>query len=145
MTQLQEKQIEAFLPTITRWSRWKDRKKRIDWPLFPGYCFARINREDSLAVQKCVGVVRIITNQGILAAVPDREIEDIRTLVTSGMACDPCPLIAIGGLVEVVSGPLKGVTGRLMRKGAHARLVLAVTLLGQGVSVQVDAADVRPY
>jgi transcription termination/antitermination protein NusG len=39
--QLERKQLEAFLPTITRWSRWKDRKKKIDWPLFPGYCFAR--------------------------------------------------------------------------------------------------------
>lgn len=145
MTQLQEKQIDAFFPTVTRWSRWKDRKKRIDWPLFPGYCFVNIRREDALAVQKCTGVVQIISNQGVLAAVPDREIEDLRTFVTSGMACDPCPLIPIGAMVEVVGGPLRGVTGRLTRKGAHARLVLAVTLLGLGVSIQVDAADVRPY
>ena len=40
--------IDAFLPTITRWSRWKDRKKKIDWPLFPGYCFARFDPEDAL-------------------------------------------------------------------------------------------------
>src|SRR4029453_12690812 len=39
--QLEKKRIDAFLPTIPRWSRWKDRKKKIDWPLFPGYCFAR--------------------------------------------------------------------------------------------------------
>ncbi|HEV8316926.1 MAG TPA: transcription termination/antitermination NusG family protein, partial [Vicinamibacterales bacterium] len=39
--QLEQKGVEAFLPTVTRWSRWKDRKKKIDWPLFPGYCFAR--------------------------------------------------------------------------------------------------------
>jgi len=30
--QLERKRFEAFLPTITRWSRWKDRKKKIDWP-----------------------------------------------------------------------------------------------------------------
>ena len=41
--QLERKHIDAFLPTITRWSRWKDRKKKIDWPLFPGYCFARFD------------------------------------------------------------------------------------------------------
>jgi hypothetical protein len=40
---------------------------------------------------------------------------------------------------------LKGVIGRLVRKGAHARLVLSVDLIGQGVSVDVDAADVRAY
>jgi hypothetical protein len=31
--QLERKRIEVFLPTIQRWSRWKDRKKKIDWPL----------------------------------------------------------------------------------------------------------------
>jgi transcription antitermination factor NusG len=46
-------------------------------------------------------------------------------------------------MVEVVSGPLKGVAGRLVRKGMHDRLILAVNLIGQGVSVDIDAADVR--
>ena len=49
-------------------------------------------------------------------------------------------------MVEVVHGPLRGVIGRLMRKDAQrARLVLSVDLIGQGVSVEVDAADVRLY
>jgi hypothetical protein len=48
-------------------------------------------------------------------------------------------------MVEVTHGPLRGVVGRLVRKGTHARLVLAVELIGQGVSVEVDAADVKPY
>ena len=48
-------------------------------------------------------------------------------------------------MVEVVHGPLRGVIGRLVRKGSHARLVLSVDLIGQAVSVEVDAADVKPY
>ena len=44
--QLETKGYEAFLPTIPRWSRWKDRKKKIDWPLFPGYCFARFDARE---------------------------------------------------------------------------------------------------
>ncbi len=39
----------------------------------------------------------------------------------------------------------EGVVGRLIRKGRHARLVLAVNLIGQGVSVEVDAADIKVY
>jgi transcription antitermination factor NusG len=54
-------------------------------------------------------------------------------------------MIREGMMVEVAHGPLKGVIGRLIRKGAHARLVLSVDLRGQAVSVEVDAADVRPY
>ena len=143
--QLERKHIDAFLPTMPRWSRWKDRKKKIDWPLFPGYCFARFDPSDALAILKCTGVVNIVSFEGKPASIPDHEIEGIRTLVSSELQYDPCPLIHEGMMVEVVHGALKGVVGRLVRKGAHARLVLSVELIGQGVSVEVDAADVRPY
>jgi transcription antitermination factor NusG len=143
--QLLEKHVDVFLPTIGRWSRWKDRKKRIDWPLFPGYCFARFDVDERLPILKCDGVVQIVGADGVPSPIPEIEVEGIRTLVESQLAYDPCPLIREGEMVKVVSGPLKGVIGRLVRKGAHARLVLSVDLIGQAVSVEVDAADVRAY
>jgi transcription antitermination factor NusG len=143
LDQLREKQIEAFLPTVTRWSRWKDRRKKIDWPLFPGYCFARFDVGRSLPVLTCSGVVSLVSFEGRAAVVPDGEIESVRALVASALPYDPCPLIHEGAMVRVVSGPLRGVRGRLVRKGAHARLVLAVESIGQAVSVEIDAADVR--
>jgi transcription antitermination factor NusG len=143
--QLQQKQIESFLPTVTKWSRWKDRKKRVDWPLFPGYCFARFNAKERLPILKCPGVVNIISFEGEPAQIPEHEIDGIRQLVDSDLAFDPCPLIKEGAVVEVVHGPLRGVIGRLVRKTEKARLVLSVDLIGQAVSVEIDAADVRPY
>jgi transcriptional antiterminator NusG len=143
--QIEQKGFDAFLPTITRWSRWKDRKKQIDWPLFPGYCFAKLGIDDRLAIMKCAGVVSIVSFNGEIASIPDHEIEGIRQLIETNLQFDPCPLIREGMLVEVVHGPLRGVVGRLVRKGSHARLVLAVELIGQGVSVEVDAADVKAY
>jgi transcriptional antiterminator NusG len=141
--QLTERGIQAFYPTVPRWSRWKDRKKKIDWPLFPGYCFAHIEPPGRLAVLKCAGVVSIVSFNGELAPVSDHEIEGIKTLINSALPYDPCPMLKTGTKVEVVHGPLKGVVGKLQRKGPHTRLVLSVDLIGRGVSVQVDAADVR--
>ncbi len=143
--ELEHLQIEAFLPTITRWSRWKDRKKHVDWPLFPGYCFARFDLSASLTVRKRPGVVNIISFNGEPAPIPDVEIDSLRQLIESDLQYDPCPLIKEGMRVEVVHGPLTGVVGRLMRKGAHARLMLSVEMISQAVSVEVDAADVKPY
>jgi transcriptional antiterminator NusG len=143
-TQLDEKGITAFLPTIVRWSRWKDRKKKVDFPLFPGYVFVRVDPAERLAVLKCTGVVSIVSFNGELAPVPDHEIASIRTLLESTLPYDPCPMIKTGAMVEVSHGPLKGVIGRLTRKGTQDRLVLSVDLIGQAVSVQVDAADVKP-
>jgi transcriptional antiterminator NusG len=144
--QLERKNIIAFLPTITRWSRWKDRKKKVDWPLFPGYCFAQFDPADALPVLKCAGVVNIVSVAGKLAAIPEYEVDSIRLLVGSELLFDPCPMIHEGMMVEVIHGPLRGVVGRLLRKDApKARLVLSVDLIGQAVSVEVDAADIKAY
>ena len=143
--QLEGKGLEAFLPTITRWSRWKDRKKQVDWPLFPGYCFGRFDAQARLPVLTCSGVVNIVSFDGDIAPIPEHEIDAIRRLLQSELQFDPCPLIREGMMVEVTHGPLTGVVGRLVRKGAHARLILSVDLIGQAVSVEVDASDVRAY
>ena len=99
--QLQRKRIEAFLPTVPRWSRWKDRKKKIDWPLFPGYCFARFDPHYTLDVLKCVGVAQIISFDGKPAPIAHEEIEAIQILVSTELQFDPCPLLHEGDLVEV--------------------------------------------
>lgn len=143
--QLERKRVEVFLPTIRKWSRWKDRKKQIDWPLFPGYCFARFDPHDPLPILKCTGVVSIVSFEGEPAPVPEHELDGIRRLIETDLAFDPVPLIKEGTMVEVVHGPLKGVVGRLVQKKEKARLVLSVDLIGQGVSVEIDASDVRPY
>jgi transcription antitermination factor NusG len=89
--------------------------------------------------------VNIVSFDGEIAPIPQREIDGIRQIVESELQYDPCPLIHEGMMVEVVYGPLKGVVGRLIRKGTHARLVLTVDLIGQAVSVEVDVADVKAY
>ena len=68
--QLKRKRIDAFLPMITSWSRWKDRKKKIDWPLFPGYCFARFDPADAHPLINCTGAVNIVSFDGKAAPNP---------------------------------------------------------------------------
>jgi transcriptional antiterminator NusG len=140
--ELTTRHVEAFLPTVTRWSVWKDRRKQIDWPLFPGYCFARFDADVRVRVLSCSGVATIVSFNGEPAAIPDQDIENIRRLVMSELRYDPCPFIREGTMVEVVRGPLTGVVGRLVRKGSHAHLLLSVEMVGRAVSVQVDASDV---
>ena len=53
-------EVEVFLPLWERWSRWKDRKKKVQFPLFPGYCFARFRYGDRLQVLKAFGVVDLV-------------------------------------------------------------------------------------
>ena len=97
---------------------------------------------DHVGVLQRAGV-RVIAAADLEAGLRALRTDGIRSLLNSALPCDPCPMLKTGMKVEVVHGPLKGVTGRLQRKGSQARLVLSVDLIGRGVSVQVDAADVR--
>ena len=134
--------VEVFLPLWERRSRWKDRNKEVQFPLFPGYCFARFRYADRLLVLKTFGVVHLVGVNGKPEPVPDAEIEAVRAVVESKLRYDPHPYLTEGMEVEVVRGPLLGVRGRLLRKDRWARLVLSVHLVRQSVAVEIDAADI---
>lgn len=138
------KGIEVFLPFYARWSRWKDRRKQIEWPLFPGYCFVRVPEGARLLVLEVSGVTGFVGMNGRPEAVPAGEIETLRRLVSSHYRYDPYPFLAEGMEVEVVRGPLAGVRGRLVRKDNAERLVLSVTLIQQGAALHVHPADIVP-
>jgi transcription antitermination factor NusG len=90
------------------------------------------------------GVVQILGNHEGPILVPDSEIEAVRLLVESTLPYDPHPYLTEGMAVEVIRGPLAGLRGILLRKGARARLVIGVALIQQGASVELDALDVSP-
>ena len=115
-------------------------------PLFPGSGFAVLDLDVVLPARQGTGVGTIVSCDGKPAPIPESELDAIRVLVGSDLQYDPCPMIHEGMMVEVTHGALRGVIGRLMRKDAlKARLVLSVNLIGQAVSVEVDAADVKAY
>jgi transcription antitermination factor NusG len=142
--QLETRGIEPFLPLVERWRQWKDRRKRVAFPLFPGYCFARFPLSQRVAVLTTQGVVQILGNREGPVPVPDAEIEAVRRLVESTLPYDPHPYLTQGMQVEVIRGPLAGLRGLLLRKGTRARLVIGVRLIHQGASVELDALDVAP-
>jgi transcription antitermination factor NusG len=142
--QLAAQGVEPFLPLIERSRQWKDRRKLVAFPLFPGYCFAHFPVSRRVAILSTKGVVQILGNHDGPVPVPDEEIEAVRRLVTSTLPFDPHPYLREGMQVEVIRGPLAGVRGILLRKGARARLVMGVTLINQAASVELDALDVAP-
>ena len=89
--QLESARSTSFCPPSQRWSRWKDRKKKIDWPAVPGYCFARFDPDNTLPILKVTGVVTIISFDGKPAPIPEREIDSIRRPGRQRAAVRPVP------------------------------------------------------
>jgi len=142
--ELESRGVEVFLPTVPRWSTWKDRRRKIYWPLFPGYCFARFNPSAKFSVLNCTGVAGIVSVSGTPATVSDDEIDAVRRIVASSLEFDAYPNIPTGTRVEIIRGPLKGVVGRLTRVGSRTSFLVTVELINRSVSVQIEAADISP-
>ena len=144
--ELVSRQIEVFLPMCEILSRWKDRKKKIWVPLFPGYIFVNHvdTPENRYRVLNIPGAVHFVDTCGHPNPVPEEQIASIRRFLESSLSVDPYPYIQIGTQVEVIAGPLTGIRGMLIEKRGRFRFVLQVDMIRQAISVEIDASDVRP-
>lgn len=141
---MESRRVEVFLPLREVLSRWKDRRKLVRLPLFPGYVFVRTALARKHEIVSVPGSVRLVGFAGAPAPIPEEQVESVRRLCETGLACDPYPYLREGRRVEVVRGPLVGCTGVIVRKKGKFRLVLSVDVLRQSVAVEIDTADVRP-
>ena len=138
--------ITTFLPEIERWSRRKDRKKKIMYPIFPGYLFinTELNVENRLKVIKTKGVVRILGTKGVPTAIPTHQIDAIQKLVDSKNDVSPYPYLKKGQVVRVIGGPLNGVEGIFVSDKVKGKLIVSVDILHRSVSVAIEETNVEP-
>ena len=141
--QMKRRSIEHFVPTYETVRTWKDRRKRLEMPLFPGYVFVRVAMEERLRVLVVPGVVRLVGFDNHPVPVADEEIESLRTIVNRRMRPEPHPFLPVGRRVRIKRGVLEGVTGILVRKKGCFRLLISVDLIRQSAVVEVDSADVE--
>jgi transcription termination/antitermination protein NusG len=146
LSELTDRSIEVFLPMREILSRWKDRKKRIWVPLFPGYIFVNHvdTPENRFRILNIPGAVRFVGLEGHANPIPEEQIQCVRRFLESSIAIDSYPYMQVGTRVEVIAGPLKGIQGILVEKRGRFRFVIQVDLIRQAVSVEIDASDVRP-
>lgn len=136
--------VETFLPLYRSRRRWSDRLVDRDVPLFPGYVFGKFSIDERVRVLRTPGIARIVGFAGTPAAVPDREIADVRAALESNLPLGPWPYLRTGDRVRIEDGPLRGVEGTLLRQSGKLRLVLSVEMLQRSVAVEIDPDSVDP-
>src|SRR5580658_10194171 len=73
------KGFEEFLPLYQSRSRWSDRLKAIELPLFPGYIFCRLDPRQRLPLLTIPGVLHFVGVGKVPTAIDDAEIAGIQT------------------------------------------------------------------
>jgi transcription antitermination factor NusG len=141
--QLELRHVESFLPVYETIRRWKDRRMRLQLPLFPGYIFVRMALFDRLRVLQVPRVVRLVGFNGHPAALSDAEIEGLRGGLACGFRAEPHPFLTEGRRVRIKAGPLEGREGILIRRKGSLRVVLSMELIQRSIVVDMDVADVQ--
>lgn len=141
---LRERGMEQFSPTYRVENQWSDRVKRLDRPLFPGYVFCRLNMNDRLPMLTVPGVVGLVGIGKQPVSIPEEEIEQIRTMVQSGLPLSPWPFLKEGDAIVIEKGPLAGLEGLLLKVKRQSRIVVSIDLLQRSVAAEIDVSWVRP-
>lgn len=141
---LMQKGFDIFLPSVKRLRYWKDRKKLIDFPLFPGYLFVSTsaNPEAYINVLRTRGAVSLLsTEAGYPTAVAPEEIYSLRLIIESGQGIDVYPHLKEGTFVRVKRGPLQGAEGIIKHKSGQCIFMVNINLLGRSIGVSIHAED----
>lgn len=144
-TMLIQQDVECFLPLKKILKQRSDRKKWVHEPLIPSYLFVRITEKERFDVLNTPGAVCYVSFGGQPVAIPEDQI----TYLINFLENKPQDVeihygdLQKGDMVEVNSGPLKGVQAEVVEIRGKQRLLLRFNSLGYCVHVEASVHDLK--
>lgn len=128
--------VPYFLPMVRQTRMSGGRKRHVLAPLFPSYvffCGDAESRYQALATDYLCQVIPVRDQARLV-----EELTSLERAVSGGAPLNPYPFAAVGKRCRVVAGPFEGVEGIVVRVDGRARIVLQVSMLGQGASLEIE-------
>ena len=130
---------ETFVPTLQEIHEWSDRKKKVNRLLMPMIVFIRATVKDELWLRNQSYISKLLALPGsdedkkrLATPIPDSQISQLQHLLSS--ANDNVSIeshsFVNGDEVEVICGPLKGITGFVQIAANSHTLLIEVGFLG---------------
>lgn len=143
---LLSKGIETYLPLRRQLKQWSDRKKWVDEPLIKSYLFVHITEQEQADVMMTKGVARFIYFGGKIASMPDRQINDLKLLITSSLELEITEENLLPGeKIVIKAGPLKGMSGEIISYRSQKQLALRLESLGCSIIIHVAASLIARF
>ncbi|MGH9500657.1 MAG: UpxY family transcription antiterminator [Terriglobales bacterium] len=138
--------VENFLPLVLSMRRWSDRAVKVEMPLFPGYAFVRLvySPNERVRVLRTHGVVDFVGTQGRGTPIPDKQVEDVRLLLSNKIPFKSSASLKVGQKVRVRGGAIDGVEGILTARRGQRSLVIFIEPIQRSLSIDLEGYDVEP-
>jgi transcriptional antiterminator RfaH len=135
------KGIQAYLPLRRELKQWSDRKKWVDEPFIKSYLFVNIAEHEQTKVLMTKGISRFIYFGGKIASMPNRQVDDLRLLMTSSLELEITEEnLSPGEKIIIKAGPLKGMTGEIISYRSQKQLALRLESIGCSIIIHVAAS-----
>lgn len=137
--------VETYLPLKTEKRKWSDRVKVVEEPLLRGYVFVKVSNREYFDVVNNPGAVCYVSFNGKPAAIPEKQIQDLRLFVEAynDSLNVTKERIVKGDVVTVKSGLLKGVQGEVIEIRGAKRIVLRFRSLGYCVHTDISMDEIE--
>lgn len=136
-----KRDLTFFLPLHEKQTRKAGRLFRSYLPLFPGYLFLRGDNQARIHALETNQLVRVLPVDDQLQL--HNDLARVHHLIVSGAPLTPEDKLQPGMRVAIVSGPLAGLEGKVLKRGKQYRFFVEVQMLQRGVSVEIDAAMIQ--
>ena len=144
--QLERTGVTTFLPLVRQTHRWSDRQKSVQCVLFDCYTFVCLEAyaKKHRQILETPGVIGFVGIRGAGLPIPDKEIEDIRTLLANEIPCSLYPFLGTGRRVRIRGGCMDGLEGILVAKNSDQSLVVSIDMIQRSVAVRIAGYGVEP-
>jgi transcriptional antiterminator RfaH len=143
---LENQDINAFLPEITLQKIRRGKRTDVTEPLFPGYIFAEL---DDYAgkfhkVRSTFGVAKLLTFGENPATIPDALIEEMRHVsATTQQKAQESAMPQVGEKVEITYGPFKGFMAEIVQLDGESRCIVLLNWLQKEVKASLEFSEIR--
>ena len=129
-------EIPFYLPLVANDLVIREKHVQSFLPLFHGYLFLFGTDEERIGTLKTNRISRImpVWDQEEL----HNDLKQLRSLIELGAPLTIEERLGVGDRVRVKTGRMKGIEGTVITRRRRRRLIVAVTFLQQGVSMEVD-------
>ncbi len=136
--------IRCFIPMQKKLRQWKDRKKLVEMPLLPGYCFVHINRTDYDRVLHTNNVVSYVIFERKAAVVPEYQMEQLRTIINQSEFPAEVSFenFELEQEVEIIASPLAGLKGNLVSPHGKDRFIIRIDSISINFMLDIPADEI---
>ncbi|MEN6450372.1 MAG: transcription termination/antitermination NusG family protein [Thermoguttaceae bacterium] len=135
-------QVPFYLPLVPKTSISRGRRRTSLSPLFGGYVFLYGSEEERLRTLATNRVSRVLSVEDPQQLIYD--LRQLKQLISAGAPLTVESRLAPGRRVRVRHGAFAGVEGTVVKRRAETRLLVSITFLQQGASVEIDDFLLEP-